>query len=208
MKKKIIKILVAILIVAAVASFAYAYYRITHKEKIPVVEEVKKEDEIQTNEFDYTLYENKSELYKEYFGHLKEELTKEEVNEEEYAKIVAELFVIDFYSLQDKTTSTDVGGLDFIYESMRENFVLKANDTIYKYVESNVYGDRKQTLPKVKTVEVKSVLKKPVKKSTVSDENGYVVVVKIGYEKDLKFPTEVTLSLVHVESKLYIVEVK
>ena len=208
MKKKIIKYLVIILVIAAVAFFGYAYYRITHKEKKPVVEEVKKEDEIQTKEFDYTLYENKSELYKNYFSKLKEELTKEEVNEEEYAKLLAQLFVIDFYSLKDKTTSTDIGGLDFIYEPMKKNFILKASDTIYKYVESNVYGDRKQELPKVKEVAIKSLEKKPIKIGDVNDQNGYKVVVTITYEKDLKFPKEVSLSLIHVESKLYILDVK
>ena len=91
---------------------------------------------------------------------------------------------------------------------MKDNFVLKATDTIYKYVESNVYGDRKQELPKVKAVEIKSAEKKLVNIKDVKDENGYVVVVKIDYEKTSKFPKEITLSLVHKDTKLYILEVK
>jgi hypothetical protein len=206
-KKKKKKIAI-VLIIVAVLLLAFGAYKITHKGKSEPVNEVKKEDEIQTKEFIYTLYDNKSDLYKEYFKKLKEELTKDQINEEEYAKIISELFAIDFYSLEDKRTSTDVGGLDFIYEDMKDNFVLKATDTIYKYVESNVYGDRKQELPKVKAVEIKSAEKKLVNIKDVKDENGYVIVVKIDYEKTSKFPKEITLSLVHKDTKLYILEVK
>lgn len=209
MKSKIFKIVAALLVVVAVASFAYAYVRLTKKEeKKPVVDEVKKEDEIQTKEFDYVLYDTKSDVYKEYFAKLKEELLKEEVNDEEYAKIVAELFVIDFYSLEDKKTSTDVGGLDFIHSEIKENFVLKATDTIYKNVQSNVYGDRKQSLPKVVGAEIKEITKKKIASGNIKDDNGYSATVSIKYEKDLGFPKEVTLTLVHQESKIYIVEVK
>ena len=206
--KKIKKYLIIVLVVLGVALLAFGTYKYLNRGKKPVVDEVKEEDKIDTKEFDYVLYDNKSDLYKEYFSKLKEELLKDEVNEEEYAKIVSELFVIDFYSLQDKRTSTDVGGLDFIYEEMKENFILKATDTIYKYVESNVYGDRKQELPKVTAVEIKEATKTPVKFAKAQDEFGYKVVVTITYEKDLGFPKEVTLSLIHKESKLYIVEVK
>ena len=208
MKKNIKKKLVIILIVLAVVSFTVVFLKATKKEDKSNVDEVKKEDEIQTKEFDYTLYDNKSDLYKEYFKKLKDELLKDVVNEEEYAKIISELFVIDFYSLSDKTTSTDVGGLDFIYEGIKENFVLKATDTIYKYVQSNVYGDRKQELPKVKAVEAKSATVTSVTIGDVSDQNGYTVSLSITYEKEMGFPKEVTLKLIHVEKKLFIVEVK
>ncbi len=208
-KKGNTKIIVILLVLLAVILFAFAYYKASkNQDPKPVVDEVKTVDNIQTKEFDYVLYDNKSELYKEYFSHLKEELLKEEVNEEEYAKILSQLFVVDFYSLKDKTTSTDVGGLDFIYAEMKENFILKATDTIYKHVESNVYGDRKQELPKVKSANVTQILKNPLKYGEIQDENGYTAKVSIEYEKDMGFPKEVTLSIIHVESKLYIVEVK
>lgn len=207
MKKK--NKLVPIFIITAILLFILAFYFMAKgKDEAKPVEEVKTVDNIQKKEFDYVLLDSKSDLYKEYFTKLKEELLKDNVNDEEYAKIIAQLFVIDFYSLADKKTNTDVGGLDFIYPDMKENFILKATDTIYKYVESNVYGDRKQELPKIKAVEVKSAEAKPLTYDKITDGLGYVVTVTITYEKDLGFPKEVTLYIIHQEKKLYIVEVK
>ena len=130
MSKKVKKILIVVLILIALISFFIVYRKLTKKEPKQVVEELKEVDTIQTKEFDYKLYDNKSDLYQELFSKLKEELLKEEVNDEEYAKIIGQLFVADFYSLSDKATSSDVGGLDFVYENIKENFVLKATDTI------------------------------------------------------------------------------
>ena len=208
MSKKVKKILIVVLILIALVSFFIVYRKLTKKEPKQVVEEVKEVDTIQTKEFDYKLYDNKSDLYQELFSKLKEELLKEEVNDEEYAKIIGQLFVVDFYSLSDKATSSDVGGLDFVYENIKENFVLKATDTIYKYVQSNVYGDRKQELPKVTAVEVKSIEKTSVTIGDVTDKNGYTMTVSLTYEKPMGYPTEVSLKLIHVDKKIYIVEVK
>ncbi len=203
------KTIMKISFVAGIACFVIAIFLLIPKnEKQEPVEQVKVEDKVETKEFNYTLYDNKSDLYKEYFQELKEELTKDIVNEDEYAKILAKLFITDFYSLEDKKTNTDIGGLDFIYEEMKENFILKAQDTIYKNVKSNVYGDRKQSLPKVKAVEITSATKKNVSIGTAQDPLGYIVVAKVTYEKDLNYPKEITLTLVHKDKKLYIVEVK
>ena len=202
------KILLVVLVLIIIISAFKLYKSLTSGKKNTEPEEAKKEDQIQTKEFDYTLYDNKSDLYKDYFAKLKEELLKDEVNDQEYAKIIAQLFVTDFYSLSDKTTSTDIGGLDFVYEKIKDNFVLKASDTIYKYVQSNVYGDRKQELPKVKAAEVKAITPVPVTIGELTDQNGYSVTLSVTYEKDMGYPGEVTLTLIHVEKKVYIVEVK
>lgn len=207
MSNNLKKALVVVLILIAILSFGFVYYKLTHKTS-PKIEEIKEEDKIKTKEFDYTLYDNKSDLYKDYFGNLKEELLKDEVNEEEYAKILSQLFVVDFYSLSDKVTSTDVGGLDFVYEKIKENFLLKATDTIYKNIQSNVYGDRKQELPKITATEVKSITPKVVTVGDVTDQKGYTTTISITYAKDLKYPSIVTLTLIHVDKKLFIVEVK
>ena len=57
--------------------------------------------------------------------------------------------IYDFYSLEDKSTKTDVGGVEFVHPKALANFLVNAEDTYYKYVESNIYGDRVQKLPVV-----------------------------------------------------------
>ncbi len=195
-----------VLVLILLVGFAYFYLNGNDEKK--TVGEAKKEDEIKKDEYNYVLYGHKSDLYKEYFKELKKELLKDGVNEEEYAKLISKLFVADFYSLDDKVTSTDIGGLDFIHENIKENFVLKASDTIYKYVESNVYEDRKQSLPKVTKVEIKTITKSIITKDDLKDENGYKVVATVTYEKDMSYPKEVNLTIVHKDKKLYIIDVK
>jgi len=195
-----------ILIVTIVLAIIGGYMIFGNREKsepLPVIKEI---DNIE--KFGYVLYDNKSELYKTYFEQLKETLNQEEVNEEKYVEILASLFVIDFYSLNNKVTNTDVGGLDFIHEQALETFRLKAQDTIYKYIESNVYGDRNQKLPEVKNVTIVKVEQTKFESNVVSDELAYTVNLKVEYVEDLKYPTEINLTIVHVEEKLYIVEVK
>lgn len=204
MNKKVkIGIIVAITILLSIIGGYFIFGNRQKTEPLPVIKEI---DNIE--KFGYVLYDNKSELYKTYFEQLKETLNQEEVNESKYAEILATLFVVDFYSLNNKVTNTDVGGLDFIHEQALETFRLKAQDTIYKYIESNVYGERKQKLPEVKNVTVVNIEQTKFESDVVSDELAYTVNLTIEYVEDLKYPKEVKLTIVHVEEKLYIVEVK
>lgn len=200
---------IVVISVVAVIIFALVIILIISKnKKKEIIGETKVEDKVETKEFNYTLYGNKSDLYKTYFQELKEELTKDVVSDDEYAKIISKLFIADFFSLDDKKTNTDIGGLDFIYEEMKENFILKAKDTIYKNIKLNVYGDRKQSLPKVKSVEITSASKKQISIENANDPLGYEVVANVTYEEELGYQKEITLSIVHKDKKLYIVEVK
>lgn len=202
-KKKIIIISVSIcLIVCAILTFFYFYNKKDNKE----IEEVKVVDNIE--KYGYNLYDNKTEFYKSKFEELKNVLNSEELDEKKYAEILAELFVIDFYDLNSKVTNTDIGGLDFIHSKAKDEFISAAKDTLYKYIENNVYGGRVQELPEVSETKISSSLNKEFKSEKVTDENAYEIKIDITYKKDLKYPTSVTLTLVHEENKLYVVEVK
>ena len=170
-----------------------------------VVEEAKQVDNI--DKYGYILFDNKSKLYHDKFKELKEILNEETLDETKYAKIVAEMFAADFYDLDSKVSNTDIGGLDFVHPDAKEDFSKTATDTMYKYVETNVYGARKQELPVVKDV-VATVTTTPYAGQKVSDEKAYSAEVSLEYEKDMGYPTKVTLSIVHVDNKLYVVNVK
>lgn len=167
--------------------------------------EVLKIDEI--SEYGYHLHENDSELFRNKFNELKI-LLNGEMDEEEYASLVGSLFVIDFYTLDNKLTNMDIGGLEYIHSSIKDNFILKSSDTIYKYIKNNMFGDRKQDLPIVSNVEVLSLKKITFSSEKVDDENAYQVEVGVSYEVDMNYPNKVLLTIVHENDKLVIVEVK
>ena len=142
-KPKIIITLFALLLIAALAIVLV----ISFKPKGTKVKEVKILKSI--DEYGYQLKDNKSKKYKDMFKELEDILRADTVDEEAYAKKIAEMFVYDFFSLEDKAAKTDVGGVEFVHPNAVANFLLTAEDTYYKYVESNIYGERKQELPAV-----------------------------------------------------------
>ena len=108
--------------------------------------------------------------------------------------------------LDSKLTNQDVGGLDFIYSSIKENFKLNAVDTIYKYVKSNVYGDRNQDLPEVSEIVSATVTKTAYKYSkgniNILDPSAYVVNIKWSYKKSSSYQTSSKITLVHEKEDL------
>ena len=152
-KPKIIITLVALLLIAALAIVLV----ISFKPKEKKVTEVKVLKSI--DEYGYQLKDNKTKKYKDMFKELEDILRADTVDEEAYAKKISEMFVYDFFSLEDKAAKTDVGGVEFVHPNAVANFLLNAEDTYYKYVESNIYGERKQELPAVDKVTVESIEK-------------------------------------------------
>lgn len=156
--------------------------------------------------YGYTLDDNETSYYNELFTQLKEELNKKEVDEEVYAKLISQLFVADFFNLDNKVTKNDIGGIQFVYKDYQDDFKKYATTGMYHHVENNLYGDRKQELPVVTNVEVTNVNKSSFKYFNNTDSSAYVIDVLITYEKDLGYQTSATLTLVHVENRLEVVK--
>lgn len=158
--------------------------------------------------YDYSLNENDSKYFKELFTNLKETLSKEKVDEEEYAKIISQLFITDFYSLANSLNKNDVGGIQFVYTDYQESFVKKAKETVYATVENNIYGKRNQVLPSVKEVTITDISETTFEMTDYEDEKAYEVNIKITYDEDLEYPSNATLVLVHLNNKLQIAQMK
>ena len=109
--------------------------------------------------------------------------------------------------MSNKLSSSDVGGLDFVLASAKDNFSLKAKDTIYKSVKTNLYGDREQELPTVAKVSVDNIITNSYTYGEGKDAKAYSVKCSVTYEKDLGYPTIVKLTLVHTDSKLEVAKV-
>ena len=205
MKKRVKKILIAILLITVVV-LGYLSYKQFFGEK--EVKEVKVVNEIK--KYGYKLKDNKPAAYKKMFGELKEILEADKVDEEAYAKKISEMFVYDFYSLKDKVSKTDLGGVDFVHPDALANFLTNAQDTYYKYVENNIYGNRKQSLPVVTNISIDNVKQEAFEYGDKSDDKAYFVDVSWSYS-DSQFSdnqSKATLIFVHDDIKLYLVELQ
>lgn len=161
------------------------------------------------SKYNYTLKSNKSSAYKKLFQELKKVLSEKKVDEKKYVKIISEMFIVDFYSLNDHVAKTDVGGIDFIHPDAEANFVINAEDTMYKYVESNIYKQRKQKLPEVDEVKIESVDNTEYTYNDNTDEDAYEVKVSWTYKDSSiadEYQSEATLIFIHNDIKLVLVE--
>lgn len=160
------------------------------------------------DDYNYVLDSNETRVYKKYFKDLEKLLKSDYIDEKEYASLISKLFIIDFYTLNNKLTNQDVGGLQFINSNIKDEFYSKSVNTIYKYVKSNIYGERYQNLPEVKDVEIENIKSIKFDEGGIKDDICYEVVCSIYYKKDLGYAKKIVLRLVHEDgNKLTIVEI-
>lgn len=204
LKKKVRKILIIIVVVLLLAVLAFLILRKVVSKK--PVKEAQVLNKIEA--YDYVLKDNKSKKYQKEFSELVKILKKDPVNEEEYASKIAEMFITDFYSLSDKSAKTDVGGVDFVYPDNLANFLENAEDTIYKHVESNIYGNRNQSLPTIDTVSIESVEKTTFTHGEETDENAYLVKATWTYKEEAfsDYQSKASMIFIHKDKKLYLAE--
>lgn len=204
-KKKIrIFVLVVLLIFILLALAIWQGNKLLNSNKEAKV--IKVVDKI--DEYGYNLNENETDYYKKIFKKLKKELSKETPDEEEYAKLISQLFISDFYSLNNSTSKNDVGGIQFVYTDFQNDFVNLAKESVYSTVESNIYGERKQKLPVVSEVVVNELRQESFEYSDKSDDAAYVVDITVNYKEDMGYQKDVILTLIHNENKLEIAKMK
>lgn len=155
--------------------------------------------------FDYILYEDDIDIYKDEFKKLKKNLESSNINYTEYAESISKMFVMDLYSLDAKKNMYDVGGVQFVYPDIRDNYKLNVTNTLYKYMKDNSDGKREQDLPMVKSVSIKN---EDETKYKIGEEefDGYKINLDIEYVKDLEYDKSAEIILVKKDKYLYIVE--
>ena len=204
-KTKIALIISVILIVLITIGIILITNKQKTKEEVETVKVINKVDK-----YGYQLKETKSKRYKKMFEELKEILQEETVDEEKYVSKITEMFIYDFYTLDDKAAKTDVGGVDFVYKDVLENFLINAQDTFYKYVESNIYNNRNQQLPEVDTITINAITKETFAYGTKNDDNAYIINVSWTYTSEdfSSYQNNAKLVFIHDENKLCLVELK
>ncbi len=196
--KKILIILIILVIIAIIGILVYNFFFKNKEEEVKVIKSIP--------EYGYDLRENETKLYKDEFEKLDDILSKNDVDYEEYAKEIAKLFIIDFYTLSNKQSKNDIGGTDFIKESMRDNFIEEARSTFYRYIEV-LSDNRNQDLPEVS--EIKSVEIEDTSftySDDTVDDNAYRVTISWDYKEDFGYETKANMIIVREDKKLYIVE--
>ena len=169
-------------------------------------EELKKEANVSNvisniTDYGYTLDDRDTDYMKDTFHELEDILSASEVDYHLYADTLAKLFVIDFYTLDNKINKYDVGSLEYILSSKVDMFRQKAVDTVYRDILDNTYRDRIQDLPEIINV---TVLNTEDVTFTLNEEEVSAIKVTMNYEykEDLGYDTEGTIYFVRNAQKL------
>ena len=152
--------------------------------------------------YGYNLRENATPYYKSLFKKLNSVLSKDEVDEEAYMNLECQMFVADFFNLDNKLNKNDVGGSEFVYKDYQIDFKKAAMDSVYRSVLNNVYDGRNQKLPIVSKVTCTKVGNEAFKYGDSSDDNAYSVNFKVEYKDDLGYQEEGNLTIIHSDKKL------
>ena len=187
--KKIIRIIMLV-VIALIAIYAIFVAIPSKKNKDEGVENINNK---------YILYKRDSSLYKENFEKLRTILETSPVDNKEYAETIVKLFVIDFYTLDNKNDNTDIGGLQYVHSNLKDNLVLNASSTMYKYIKTT------KELPKVKSITSVDT-RETTYKINDKDYSAYAITINWEYDKDLGYEKQGTFIVVNDNENLSIVE--
>lgn len=187
--RKIIRIIMLV-VIALIAIYAIFVAIPSKKNKDEGIENINNK---------YILYKRDSSLYKENFEKLRTILETSPVDNKKYAETIVKLFVIDFYTLDNKNDNTDIGGLQYVHSNLKDNLVLNASSTMYKYIKTT------KELPKVKSITSVDT-KETTYKINDKDYSAYAITINWEYDKDLGYEKQGTFIVVNDNGNLSIVE--
>lgn len=187
--KKIIRIIMLV-VIALIAIYAIFVAIPSKKNKDEGIENINNK---------YILYKRDSSLYKENFEKLRTILETSPVDNKEYAETIVKLFVIDFYTLDNKNDNTDIGGLQYVHSNLKDNLVLNASSTMYKYIKTT------KELPKVKSITSVDT-RETTYKINDKDYSAYAITINWEYDKDLGYEKQGKFIVVNDNGDLSIVE--
>ena len=202
-KKKVKKIIIFLLVLIIAGGLVY-FALFNNKNNTKDAKKEKVVDKI--DNFDYSVSETDTKLFKSEFKKLKKVLSEKEVNNQEYSQAVAKLFIIDFFTLDNKITRNDVGGVQFVYSKYKTDFIDKSRDEFYKYVKNNLNDDRKQDLPEVSKITVDSCEQVSASSELSGTdfagiEEAYKVNLSWEYKEDLGYQKNATVIVIKDDNK-------
>ncbi len=191
--KKNLIILIAILIIVCGCLYVLIFSKNNNKQKTNIVENI--------SGYGYTLDDRDTVYMGSVFRDLKNELSKTEVNYEKYAELLSKLYVIDLYTINNKTSKYDVGSFEYVHPDGVDNFKLQVGDTLYKYIGTLDKKDK----PEVINATVSDIEKVEYEYKDKTYD-AYTLNITWEYKADLGYDDNATVTLMKDDKKLYIVE--
>ncbi len=156
--------------------------------------------------YGYILKPTRNDRYKEMFHQLERILNEQEIDEKAYLTQISKMFIMDLYTLNDKTSSDDIGGMDFVHSNVRDKLERILKNGVYYYLDDEIYDVSE--LPEVTDVFIEKIENIEYNyNANLADSSAYQVDVSIVYKEDLGYPTFANLIFIHEGNKLSLVEV-
>lgn len=201
MKKKYKKIIAVLVIILVLVFGAFAYYKFFKSKPVDTpIKEVKVTNTIEN--YGYNLEDRDTALYKEKYEKLKDILSQEEYDKDEYIKTISEMFIIDLFTIDNKISRYDVGGVEFMYSKAQASFKASVENSLYKTVENDLEDNRTQQLPVVSSIEVTNYETTTYEMPDKTIVDGYKVNLSWQYEKDLGYDDTGVLIVIPDDNKM------
>lgn len=204
MRKKYKILMIVIISIAVILGGLLIYQQFFYKKPVETpVNTVTVTNTI--DEYGYTLEDRDTVLFEEKFHELEALLNQEDFDQEEYVSLVSQLFIIDFYTIDNKISRYDIGGLEYVYTDAVASLKSVAQNSIYKTVENNLDGSRTQQLPEVSSITVDSISDYEYIMPDESTVSGYRVALSWTYTENLGYDHEGVLVLIPDGNKVGVV---
>lgn len=204
MKKKYKKIIIVLVILLLLVFGAFAYCKFFKSKPADTpIKEVKVTNTIEN--YGYNLEDRDTKLYKDKYEKLKELLSKDDYDKDEYIKLISELFIIDLYTIDNKISRYDVGGTEFMYTGAVSSFKASVENSLYKTVENDLEDNRSQALPIVSSIEITNYEPTTYEMPDQTVVDGYKVNLSWQYEKDLGYDDTGVLIVIPDGNKMGVV---
>ena len=208
--KPITKILLCLIVVAILVGGFLVWNNFIK----PMNSKSKVVDSIKNGDIDYVVSDTDTKLFKSTFNELKKILNDKEVDNKKYAETLTKLFVIDFFTLSNKTSKNDVGGVQFVYGSYKTDFVEGARNSIYKQVHSNITDDKSNaslpTVTKVTIDDIDEIAPASMFENMgfTEDQIGYMINISWEYKNKDDFQKNATIIIVPDGKKLSVAKMQ
>ena len=191
-------IIILVLILSILATYIFSHFVFKYKKTTSFSKVVDK-----ISKYDYTLDERDSKLMREKFKELKKVLKADDVNYDEYAKLLSQMYIIDLYDVNNKVNKYDVPCLEYIFEDEHDKFKKMIKNEFYSKLIDNSNNDRKQELPTITKISLDSIKET---KFTINeiDYDGYQATLSWDYDKDLGFDKKAEVIVVKSNDKMYV----